>query len=96
MSSARPPRGIGSSTFLSSLSAVNRLNGPKENTSLGCESRRSFIDVVRALMSGRSTSDPARFYGARPVLLSFGGIRSRSSRLWISPCDMPAEPQCVL
>src|ERR1700723_1561522 len=51
MSSARPPSGIGSSAFLSSLSAANRLKGPKESTSLGCELRRSFIRVVRVLMS---------------------------------------------
>src|SRR5271170_7120546 len=47
MSSARPPSGIGSSAFLSSLSAANRLNGPKESTSLDCRLRRSFIGVVR-------------------------------------------------
>jgi hypothetical protein len=33
--------------FLSSLSSGNRLNGPRESTSLGCESRRSFTRVVR-------------------------------------------------
>jgi hypothetical protein len=48
MSSARPPRAIGLSAFLICLSAGNRLNGPKESTSLGCELRRSFIRVVRA------------------------------------------------
>src|SRR5580693_10704747 len=51
MSSARPPSGTGSSPFLSSLSAANRLNGPKESTSLGCRVRRSFIRVVLALTS---------------------------------------------
>src|ERR1700685_4583822 len=51
MSSARPPSGIDSSAFLSTLSPTNRLNGPKESTSLGCELRRSFIRVVRPLMS---------------------------------------------
>ena len=38
-------------TFLSSRSAANRLNGPKESTSLDSELRRSFIRVVRPLMS---------------------------------------------
>src|SRR5277367_4085366 len=47
MSSARPPSGIGSSAFLSSLSAANSLNGPKDSTSAGCDLRRSFIHVVR-------------------------------------------------
>src|SRR5471030_3278482 len=47
MSSARPPSGIVSSAFLSSLSAANRLNGPKESTSLDCRLRRSFIGVIR-------------------------------------------------
>src|ERR1700729_3460131 len=51
MSSARPPSGIDSSAFLSTLSPTNRLNGPKESTSFGCELRRSFIRVVRPLMS---------------------------------------------
>src|ERR1700722_17921555 len=51
MSSARPPSGIDSSAFLSSLSAVSRLNGPKESRSFGCGSPRSFIRVVRPLMS---------------------------------------------
>jgi len=36
---------------LSSLSAANRLNGPKESTSMGREIRRSFIRVNRTLMS---------------------------------------------
>jgi hypothetical protein len=48
MSSARPPSGIGSSPFVSSRSAANRLNGPKESTSLDSELRRSLIRVVRA------------------------------------------------
>ena len=51
MSSARPPSGIDSSAFLSSLSAVSRLNGPKERRSFGCGSRRSFIRVVRSARS---------------------------------------------
>src|ERR1700722_10742950 len=51
MSSARPPSGIDSSAFLSSLSAVSRLSGPKESRSFGCGSPRSFIRVVRTLMS---------------------------------------------
>src|ERR1700722_1711298 len=48
MSSARSPSGIGSSAFLSSRSAANRLNGPKESTSLDSELHRSLIRVVRA------------------------------------------------
>src|SRR5271163_446006 len=52
MSSARAPSGIDSSALLSSLSATNRLNGPKDSTSFVCELRRSsFIRVVRAIMS---------------------------------------------
>jgi hypothetical protein len=39
--------GIDSSAFLRSLSAANRLNGPKESTSCADELRRSFIRVVR-------------------------------------------------
>src|ERR1700689_4173440 len=60
MSSARPPSAIGSSAFLSSLSAANRLNRPKESTSLDCRLRRSFIGVVRV-----SRGSSVRFHAER-------------------------------
>src|SRR5271170_7501995 len=72
MSSARPPSGIGSSAFLSSLSAANRLNGPKENTSLDCRLRRSFIGVVRV-----SRGPSARVHAERTKQLYVSGRLGR-------------------
>jgi hypothetical protein len=45
--------GIGSSAFLSTLSPTNRLNGPKEGTSLGCRLRRSFNRRIRTSVASR-------------------------------------------
>src|SRR5277367_1499590 len=69
MSSARPPSGIGSSAFLSSLSAANSLNRPKESTSAGCDLRRSFIHVVRAVTSATAHCAKRGSYPETPMLL---------------------------